>query len=64
MRTLVQPPPSSRCERCGGELRFKAIETANHPADLDIECFVCASCGGEKSFGVNRDHYRPRSMVA
>lgn len=64
MRTLVQPAPSSRCELCGGELRFKATETANHPADLEITCFVCARCGGEKSFGVNRDHYRPHARVA
>ena len=29
MRTLVQPPPSSQCDLCGGELRLKKVELAN-----------------------------------
>jgi hypothetical protein len=28
MRTLVQPPPSSHCNLCGGELRLKKIESS------------------------------------
>jgi hypothetical protein len=46
MRTLVEPPPSSRCDKCGGELRLKLIESASHILDLDNQIFVCAKCGG------------------
>ena len=46
MRTLVEPPPSSRCNKCGGELRLKLIESASHILDLDNQIFVCAKCGG------------------
>jgi uncharacterized protein with PIN domain len=56
MRTLVQPPPSSRCERCGGELRLKQIESANRTLDLDDEIFVCAKCGREHSCIVSHNH--------
>jgi uncharacterized protein with PIN domain len=48
MRTLVEPPPSSRCYECGGELRLKLIEPANRTLDLDNQIFVCAKCGGEQ----------------
>ena len=47
MRTLVKPPPSSRCDLCGGELRLKLIEPASRTLDLENEIFVCASCGHE-----------------
>ena len=55
MRTLVQPPPSSHCMFCGGELRLKQIESANRILDLDNEIFVCIECGREQSCAVNRD---------
>ena len=64
MRTLVQPPPSLRCEFCRGELRFKLIESGEQTFDLDIEVFVCVSCGREKTFTVGHDRYRPRPKVA
>jgi uncharacterized protein with PIN domain len=48
MRTLVEPPPSSRCDKCGGELRLKLIEPANRTLDLDNQIFVCTKCGGEQ----------------
>jgi len=44
MRTLVEPPPSSHCDVCGGELRLKQIEAANRTLDLDNEIFVCVKC--------------------
>ena len=56
MRTLVEPPPSSHCKFCGGELRLKQIESANRVLDLDNEIFVCVECGREQSCTVNRDH--------
>ena len=56
MRTLVQPPPSSQCHFCGGELRFRRIESANRALDLDNEIFVCEKCGREQSFTVSHSH--------
>jgi uncharacterized protein with PIN domain len=56
MRILVEPPPSSRCEVCGGELRLKQIESANHTLDLDTEIFVCAKCGQEQACTVGHNH--------
>lgn len=55
MRTLVEPPPSSRCNVCGGELRLKQVESANRALDLDSEIFVCIKCGREQSCTVSRD---------
>ena len=56
MRTLVQPPPSSRCELCGGELRLKQVESANSTLDLDNEIFVCVKCGHEQACTVSHNH--------
>lgn len=57
MRKLVQPPPSSRCDLCGGELRFKQIEPAHRALDLENEIFVCANCGHVQSYTVIHDPY-------
>jgi len=56
MRTLVEPPFSSHCDLCGGELRLKQIESANRALDLDCEIFVCIKCGREKSCTVSHNH--------
>jgi hypothetical protein len=56
MRTITQPPPSSRCDQCGGELRLKLIEPANRTLDLENEIFVCANCGREGSCTVSHNH--------
>ncbi len=60
MRTLVEPPPSARCNLCGGELRLMLIEPTHHAAALDNEIFVCAGCRREHSYTVSRD---PRSAA-
>jgi hypothetical protein len=57
MRTLVQPPPSTHCDLCGGELRLKLVEPANRTLDLENEIFVCANCGRELSCIVAHDKY-------
>jgi len=57
MRTLVQPPPSSRCELCGSELRLKQVESANPALDLDNEIFVCVKCGHEQGCTVSHNHH-------
>jgi len=67
MRTLVDPPHSSRCELCGGELRLKQIESAHRSLDLEIEIFVCIKCGHEQSIEVAHNHtarHMPRPKVA
>ena len=53
MRTLVEPPPSSRCALCRGELRLKLIEPANPRGELENEIFVCVVCLREQSYTVN-----------
>ena len=73
MRTLVEPPPTSRCDLCGGELRLKLIEPANRtldiePAnrtlDLDNEILVCVNCGHEQSNIVKHNHNMPHTKAA
>ncbi len=64
MRALVQPPPSSHCDLCGGELRLKQIESANRTLNLDSEIFVCAECGREQSYTVSHDHTMPNPKAA
>ena len=56
MRTIVDPPPSSRCDLCGGELRLKQVESVNRTLDLDNEIFVCVKCGCELSCTVSHNH--------
>jgi hypothetical protein len=64
MRTIIQPPPSSRCDQCGGELRLKLIEAADRGLDLEYEILVCANCGRERSLTVSHDHKIPHTKVA
>jgi len=64
MRTMTQPPPSSRCDKCGGELRLKLVEVAERGLNLENEIFVCANCGLEQSLTVNHDRKIPHTKVA
>ena len=64
MRPLTQPPPSSRCDLCGSELRFKLIEPADPTFDLEIQIFVCTNCGRELSYVVSHNRYMPHPKVA
>ena len=64
MRPLVEPPPSSRCNLCGGELLLKRIEVANRTLDLDNQIFVCANCSREQSYIVVHNYNTPHSKVA
>ena len=64
MRTLVEPPPSSHCDICGGELRLKQIESANRTLDLDNEIFICIKCGREQACTVSHDHSLPNPKAA
>jgi len=64
MRAMTQPPPSSRCDKCGGELRFKLIETADRGLNLENEISVCENCGRELSLTVSHDRTMPHTKVA
>ena len=64
MRTITQPPPSSRCDKCGGELQFKLVEVGEPGLNLENEIFVCANCGLEQSLTVNHDRKIPHTKVA
>jgi uncharacterized protein with PIN domain len=64
MRTITQPPPSSRCDKCGGELQLKLIEAADRGLNLEYEIFACANCGREQSLTVRHDHKMPHIKVA
>ena len=54
--TIVQPPPSSHCELCGGELRLNQVESANRALDLESEILVCVKCGHEQAYIVSHNH--------
>ncbi len=56
MRILVEPPPSSRCKFCSGELRLKLIEPANPALDLDNEVFVCVNFDREQLYAVSHQN--------
>jgi hypothetical protein len=60
MRTLVQPPPSTHCDLCGGELRLKRVDTANRALNLENQILICANCGRELSCIVEHDKYGAR----
>ena len=57
MRNLVQPPPSSHCDLCHGELRLKLIESDGPALELDVEILVCAKCGHEQTYRISHNHY-------
>ena len=63
MRALVEPPPSTRCALCGGELRLKLIESANQILDLVNNIYVCAKCGREKTYTMVDNQYAATSTV-
>ena len=64
MRTMTQPPPSSRCAQCGGELRLKLIGTAGCGLDLEIEILVCANYGREQSLTMDHGTKMPHTKLA
>ena len=59
MRTLP-PPPVSRCDQCGGELRLKGIEPDGPRHELVCQKFICINCDREKSYQVGWDPYASR----
>ena len=64
MRTLVQPPPSSHCDLCGGELQLKKIGSANRTLELEDEILVCVTCGRERRYTVSHNHTVPNPKAS
>ena len=64
MRTLIQPPPSSHCDLCGGELRLKKVESDTRELDWEDEVLVRVNCGHELSCTVAHNHTAPHAKVA
>lgn len=59
MRILVEPPPSSRCPLCGGQLLFKSLRAGKFSFDSDKEIFICEKCGREQRYGVEPSRRMP-----
>ena len=57
MRTLVQPPPSIHCDRCGGDLRLKLVKPSLRTDGFENETLVCETCSREQSCIVEHDKY-------
>jgi uncharacterized protein with PIN domain len=63
MRAMVEPPPSSRCTLCGGDLRLKLVESADHILGRQKEIFLCAKCGHQHSYAVDSNPYETPSFL-
>jgi C4-type Zn-finger protein len=63
MRPLVEPPPSTHCKSCGGELRLKCVESDLPTPAFQEEIFVCENCGYEQSFIVVIDEHSGPSQT-
>ena len=63
MRALVEPPPSSRCTLCGGDLLLKLIEPADRTLGKQTEIFVCAQCGRQHAYAVHPNPYEAPSFL-
>jgi hypothetical protein len=50
MRKTVEPPPSSQCDRCGGQLKLKRVDAAHVVLGLSSTIYVCGTCGTERAF--------------
>ena len=61
MRKTIDPPPSSRCHRCGGLLTLKQADAANNVPGLTRNIFACGKCGSEHAFVAQSDLYAPRA---
>ena len=55
MRSIVEPPPSALCDRCGGQLSLKSVDPAHSIFGSRRNVFVCGGCGQVRSFVVRTD---------
>ncbi len=57
MRTIIEPPPTSKCCRCGEQLQLKGLAVANAAPGMTSNLYACAHCGTEQSFVSHQDMY-------
>jgi hypothetical protein len=62
MRRIVEPPPSSQCDGCGGQLKLKRVETNGTCLALAKNIFACEKCGKERLFVTQQDLYASGSV--
>jgi uncharacterized protein with PIN domain len=55
MRRMLEPPPSSRCDHCGGVLTFKCVEPAHSVFGVTRNVYVCVACRREHVFASRLD---------
>jgi hypothetical protein len=63
MRNTVEPPPTSRCDACGGQLTLKRVDAAHSIFGTNSNVFVCTTCGRERKFVVRYDPNAARPMT-
>jgi Zn finger protein HypA/HybF involved in hydrogenase expression len=61
MRKIVEPPPTSQCEQCGGPLTLKGVNVAQSALGLVSQVYVCEKCKAERAFVAAGDTYAPRT---
>lgn len=61
MRPIIEPPATTQCQHCGGELRLKAIEECSPELDKNIEILICVGCGCESAVSTHK--VRSHSMT-
>ena len=61
MRTIIEPPPTSQCSRCGEQLQLKGFDAANAAPGTSSATYACAYCGTEHSFVSHYDMYASRT---
>ena len=60
MRKLAEPPPTTKCGRCGDRLNLKRVEALACGLALNSVVYQCGKCGGEQAFTAQRDMYGAR----
>ena len=62
MRRTVEPPPSTQCDRCKGQLKLKRVDANLVAPGQKSSIFACANCGTERTHIAHHDLYASRSM--
>lgn len=64
MRKIVEPPPLSRCDYCGGALNLKEVGPAQSVLGLQRQVYVCGQCGRERTFVTTSEAYAPPARTS
>lgn len=60
MRKLAEPPPTTKCGRCGNQLILNRVEALACGLALNSDVYQCAKCGSEQAFTSQRDFHGAR----